>query len=103
MKAEFLRWYLASGGVGNQGPDELEDGVPRKPPGGIGDGVTKLLDWSTWIVMMICGIAVLVAAARMAMAHKSGAEGGQHVIGLAWIIAAAILIGSGAALIREFV
>lgn len=101
MKAEFLRWYVA--GRGQQGENQLPDGDPQKPPGDIGADVIKLLNWSTWIVMILCGMAILVAAARMAMAHKNGAEGGQHAIGLAWIVAAAILIGSGAALINEFI
>lgn len=74
---------------------------PTAPPGGVKGDFQTLVDWGSWIVMAICGLAVLICAARMAMAHKSGADGGQHLVGLVWIIAAAILVGSGAAAINK--
>lgn len=85
--------------------DDSEDGIPQgtpeKPPG-FGDSMGTLMNWGSWIVMAICGIAVLVCAGRMAMAHKSGADGGQHLVGLIWIIVAAVLAGSGAAIVNTF-
>lgn len=93
MKALFLLFPAAD-------PEKIEGGTPEAPPGKIAAGMGQLLSWGTWIVLAVCGIAVLVAAGRMAMAHKSGAEGGQHVVGLAWIVVAALLAGSAAALVN---
>lgn len=82
--------------------DDIPDGNPDAPPG-FSDGMGTLMDWGSWIVMAICGIAVLVSAGRMAMAHKSGADGGQHLVGLIWVIVAAVLAGSGAAMVNMFI
>ncbi|UGQ09017.1 hypothetical protein LO772_18785 [Yinghuangia sp. ASG 101] len=95
MKTGLVRLILAE--------DKIPEGNPDKPPGRIGEGVNTLMNWGSWIVMAVCGLAVLVAAGRMAMAHKSGADGGQHIVGLAWIVVAATLAGSGAAIVNTFI
>ncbi|MGW0663533.1 hypothetical protein [Streptodolium elevatio] len=79
---------------------DIPNPKPKAPTKGISDDFTTLLSWGSWIVMAICGIAILACAGRMAMAHKSGADGGQHLMGLVWIVVAAILVGSGAAAIN---
>lgn len=81
--------------------EDIPKPTPKAPPGGVKDDFQTLMNWGSWIVMAICGIAVLTCAGRMAMAHKSGADGGQHLVGLIWIIVAAILVGSGAAAINQ--
>lgn len=83
--------------------NDIPEGNPTKPPGEIADGVETLMQWGSWVVMAICGIAVIVCAGRMAMAHKSGSDGGQHLVGLMWIVVAATLAGSGAALVNTFI
>ncbi|NUS56628.1 MAG: hypothetical protein HOV66_17495 [Streptomycetaceae bacterium] len=77
--------------------DDIPNPKPKAPTQGIATDVSTLLSWGSWIVMAICGVAILACAGRMAMAHKSGADGGQHLMGLVWIVVAAILVGSGAA------
>ncbi|WP_436772182.1 hypothetical protein [Yinghuangia sp. YIM S09857] len=83
--------------------DDIPDSKPKQPPGSIGDGLSTLMNWGSWVVMAICGLAVLVCAGRMAMAHRSGADGGEHMVGLVWIIIAAVLAGSGAAIVNTFI
>lgn len=95
MRTGLVRILLAE--------DKIPEGNPKKPPGDIGKGMDTLMNWGSWIVMAVCGVAVLVAAGRMAMAHKSGADGGQHIVGLAWIVVAATLAGSGAAIVNTFI
>lgn len=85
------------------GDNKIPKGNPTKPPGEIGEGVETLMQWGSWVVMAICGLAVIICAGRMAMAHKSGADGGQHLVGLMWIVVAATLAGSGAALVNTFI
>lgn len=82
--------------------EEIEDQEPEAPPG-FSSGMETLMGWGSWIVIAICGIAILVCAGRMAMAHKSGADGGQHLTGLIWVVVAAVLAGSAAAMVQAFV
>ncbi|WP_439679001.1 hypothetical protein [Embleya sp. MST-111070] len=76
--------------------DTIEDPKPTAPAG-LGDGINTLLSYGAWIVTVVCVIAVLACAARMAMSHKSGGSG-EHIMSLGWIMVAAILVGSSATL-----
>ncbi|WTW98822.1 hypothetical protein OG216_38190 [Streptomycetaceae bacterium NBC_01309] len=80
----------------------IDDQTPEAPPG-FDTGIETLMGWGSWIVIAICGVAILVAAGRMAMAHKSGADGGQHLTGLIWVVVAAVMAGSAAALVQAFI
>lgn len=83
----------------------LLDAVPNPgsgtaPPGS--EKLTKLLSWVAWIVTGLCVAGVLMVAGRMALQHQRG-EGGQHGAGLAWVMAACILVGSASAVVGALV
>ncbi len=86
--------YIQKGGA------DIPNVKPEAPNGKLKTGFETILGWGSWIVMGICALAIFMCAARMAMAHKSGSDGGQHLMGLIWIVVAAILVGSGAAAIN---
>ena len=79
---------------------DLEDPTPTAPDGVAGP-VNTLLGYGAWVVTIVCVIAVLACAARMAMSHKSGGSG-EHIMSLGWIMMAAILVGSAASLVNLF-
>jgi len=79
---------------------QLEDPTPTAPEGVAGP-VNTLLGYGAWVVTIVCVIAVLACAARMAMSHKSGGSG-EHIMSLGWIMMAAILVGSAASLVNLF-
>ncbi|MFI6982216.1 hypothetical protein ACIBSV_26935 [Embleya sp. NPDC050154] len=75
---------------------DIKDPKP-KAPGKLGSGINELLGYGAWVVTVVCVIAVLACAGRMAMSHKSGGSG-EHIMSLGWIMVAAILVGSCATL-----
>ncbi len=76
--------------------DVPNPGTGEAPPGN--EKLTKVLGWAAWVVCGLCVTGVLVVAGRMALMHNRG-EGGQHASGLAWVLAACILIGAASGIV----
>ncbi|WP_406299966.1 hypothetical protein OG948_32860 [Embleya sp. NBC_00888] len=88
--------FIADKEPNKGGGGGLKDPKPTAP-GSLGTGINELLGYGAWVVTVICVIAVLACAGRMAMSHKSGGSG-EHIMSLGWIMVAAILVGSCASL-----
>jgi hypothetical protein len=58
----------------------------------------KFLDYVAWGVTAICAMAVLLVAGRLAMVYRTG-NGEGELLGLAWIAAACVLVGSAGAIV----
>ena len=75
-------------------------GTGQQPPGT--GGLTTILQWIAWIVCGICVAGVLMVAGRMAVMHNRG-EGGQHMVGIAYVLGACVLVGAASALVGALV
>ncbi|PZG22360.1 hypothetical protein [Nonomuraea aridisoli] len=73
-----------------------DPGVGTPPPGS--EKLLTALGWAAWIVTGVCVAGVMGVAARMALVHHRG-EGGRHAAGLAWVMAACVLLGSASGLV----
>lgn len=73
-----------------------DPGMGTPPPGS--EKLLTALGWATWIVTGVCVAGVMGVAARMALIHHRG-EGGRHAVGLAWVMAACVLLGSASGLV----
>lgn len=73
----------------------IPDTSPEAPPGM--DGFLKLVKWVAWGATIICVIAFLVSAGRLAMAAFSGREI-EGAKGLVIALIASVIIGSTAAI-----
>jgi hypothetical protein len=71
-------------------------GIGTPPPGS--KNITQVLSWIAWCVCGLCVTGVLVVAGRMAVQHNRG-EGGQHALGLAYVLGACILVGAGSGIV----
>ncbi|GGP13080.1 hypothetical protein LDL08_32690 [Nonomuraea glycinis] len=80
-------------GVATMVPDP---GMGTPPPGS--EKLLTALGWAAWIVTGVCVAGVMGVAARMALVHHRG-EGGRHAVGLAWVMAACVLLGSASSLV----
>jgi hypothetical protein len=72
-----------------QGILAAPDPHPTQPPGT--QGLLTLLDWGAWGVTLACVAGVLIVASMMAVKHRRGEEGGDHLGKLGWVLAAAVL------------
>lgn len=75
-------------------------GTGTQPPGT--GGLITILKWVAWVVSGICVVGVLMVAGRMAVMHNRG-EGGQHMTGIAYVLAACVLVGAASALVGALV
>jgi hypothetical protein len=75
-------------------------GAGTAPPGS--EKLITLLRWVAWIVSGLCVAGVMIVAGRMALQHQRG-EGGQHGAGLAWVMAACILLGSASGIVGALI
>ncbi|MCQ4044276.1 hypothetical protein ACFOSC_29710 [Streptantibioticus rubrisoli] len=78
----------------------VNPGEGSQPPGG--DKLTTVLGWVAWIVCGVCVAGVLMVAGRMAVMHNRG-EGGQHMVGIAYVLGACVLVGAASALVGALV
>lgn len=67
------------------------------PPGSA--KLMKIVSWVAWATFGICVIGVLVAAGKMAVAHRHGGGGGEHATSLGWVLAASVIAGAASALV----
>lgn len=73
-----------------------DPGQGTEPPGAT--AILTVLSWIAWIVFAACVAGVLVVAIKLALAFRRG-EGGEAVGQLGWVLGAAILGSSAAAII----
>ena len=75
----------------------IDPGQGTAPPGA--GNLTTLVSYVAWGVTALCVVGVLIAAAKMAVAHHRGAGGGEHAAALGWVLVAAVVAGSASALV----
>lgn len=67
----------------------IDVGTPAQPPGT--GKITTLFQWAGWGVTAACAFGVFIVAGMMAIRHRRGEEGGEHLGRLGWVGLAAIL------------
>ncbi len=67
--------------------DVVNPGTGIQPPGT--QGIVTVMGYVAWVVCALCVTGVLLVAGRMALHHRQGI-GGEHLSGLAWVLAACI-------------
>jgi len=70
--------------------------APAAPPGM--EGLTVVLSWAGWIVLVLCVLGVLITAGMMAVASRRG-EGGEHAGRLGFVLVATVLVGAAGGLV----
>lgn len=76
-----------------------DPGTGTAPPGAA--AITKLLQYTAWVVFAFCVAGVLISAGTMAIKHRRG--GGEEAAGgLGWVLGACIIAGSASALVGAF-
>lgn len=70
------------------------------PPGS--EKLLIILSWVAWTVCLLCVGGFLAVGARMAILHNRG-DGGAHLAGLGWVMAACFLVGSASGLVGALV
>ena len=78
----------------------LDPGSGLAPPGA--EGITTIVSWIAWLVLALCVVGVLGVGASMALAHRRG-DGGEHAVGLAYVLGGAVLVGSASAIVAALV
>jgi hypothetical protein len=73
-----------------------DPGQGTEPPGAA--AILTVLSWLAWAVFAACVAGVLVVAIKLALAFRRG-EGGEAVGQLGWVLGAAIIGSSAAAII----
>ena len=81
-------------GLQSASPPNPGTGTP--PPGF--DKVNLILKWLAWLVAAACVAGILIVGGQMALRHQRG-EGGQHVAGLAWVLAACVLVAAASGIV----
>ena len=71
-------------------------GTGTAPPGM--DKLFLILKWLARLVLAACVAGILIVAGQMALRHQRG-EGGQHVAGLAYVLAACVLVGAASGIV----
>jgi type IV secretory pathway VirB2 component (pilin) len=82
-------------------PMDAPDNTPEAPTE-ISGKVEDVVNYITWIGMMVCVIGIVVAGAMMAVGQRRG-EGGEHASRLGWVIAGCIVIGAASGIVNLFV
>lgn len=73
-------------------------GKGQAPPG-VNGKVETLLKWGVWGALTCCVAGFIIIGARMAISHKRG-EGGAHMMSMAIVGFAAVLIMSAYSLVN---
>lgn len=93
MSAMTAKAYTAVTGI-------IPNPTPEAPPGS--EPILTVLNWVSWIAIILAVAGFIVSAAGLAFAHHSGREM-NNFKGLAFAILAAILIGGVGAIMQIFV
>lgn len=75
----------------------FDPGGMEAPPGA--DQIYLLIRWLTWGVFGCCMAGVLIAAAKMAVAHQTGRGGSEGVVNLVWVGMACIAAGAASGIV----
>ena len=77
----------------------FDDPVNNTPtaPNAVKGNVETVVNWVTWIGMMVCVLGIIIAGTMMAIGQRRG-EGGEHASRLGWVIAGCIVIGAASGL-----
>ena len=78
----------------------VDPGTGIQPPGT--QGIVTAMGYVSWVVCALCVTGVLLVAARMALHHRQGI-GGAHMSGLAWVLAACILVAAGSGVVGALI
>lgn len=79
------------------GGGTIPDPAPAQPPG-MG-GVTTVLSWLKWIGLAVVAAAVIIGGAIIAFNYRRGGDAMSALEKILWPMVAAIVIGSGAAIV----
>lgn len=79
----------------------LLNNTPQTPTG-VGDKVQTVVNWVTWVGMMVCVLGIIIAGTMMALGQRRG-EGGEHAARLGWVIAGCIVIGAASGLVNTLI
>jgi hypothetical protein len=77
---------------------QIPDPGHGKPPPGVSEKVLTLLQWGTWIALVCCVAGFIICAGKLAIARTEG--GGDAGGGVVRVMAACILVGSAAGIVR---
>ena len=80
--------------------DVVSPGTGVQPPGT--QGIVTVMGYVAWVVCALCVTGVLLVAGRMALHHRQGI-GGEHLSGLAWVLAACILVAAGSGVVGALI
>ena len=80
--------------------DVVNPGTGSQPPGT--QGIVTVMGYVAWVVCALCVTGVLLVAGRMALHHRQGI-GGEHLSGLAWVLAACILVAAGSGVVGALI
>jgi hypothetical protein len=78
--------------------DVPNPGQGKAPPGA--EKLLTLLQWAAYVGYAVCVLGVIMSAGAMALQHRHGTVG-ENGSRLGWVLAAALLIGSAAALVDK--
>ena len=78
----------------------VDPGTGTQPPGT--QGIVTAMGYVSWVVCALCVTGVLLVAGRMALHHRQGI-GGEHMSGLAWVLAACILVAAGSGVVGALI
>ena len=78
----------------------VDPGTGIQPPGT--QGIVTAMGYVSWVVCALCVTGVLLVAGRMALHHRQGI-GGEHMSGLAWVLAACILVAAGSGVVGTLI
>jgi hypothetical protein len=82
----------------------FDDPVNNTPtaPNAVKGNVETVVNWVTWIGMMVCVLGIIIAGTMMAIGQRRG-EGGEHASRLGWVIAGCIVIGAASGLVSALI
>lgn len=78
-----------------------DPGQGSAPPGA--DKLLLLLKWGAYIALFACVGGVIYAGVKMIGSHQGGRGGGEHAMGLVWVFAACIIVGTASGIVTQLV
>lgn len=81
--------------------DDPPDNTP-KAPSEVSGKIGEVVNYITWIGMMVCVIGIIIAGTMMAIGQRRG-EGGEHASRLGWVVAGCIVIGAASGIVKLFI
>jgi hypothetical protein len=82
--------------------EAIDVGGPTAPPGT--EGVGTILSWGAWGVSVVCVLGIFaVAAGWVAQHRRGGADGGENLSKLGWVLGAAILGAAAGPIVTTFI